>query len=93
MTIGGVTPSKKVFSYGDYITISGEMFEVVEDAVSTAQGRVQLFLNKRIRRAIQAGTAVEYKNPYSEMRRTDDTNQLTVQPVVANGSFQFREAF
>ncbi|KJH75629.1 hypothetical protein IMW75_13655 [Pseudomonas gregormendelii] len=93
LTIGGVTPSKKVFAYGDYITIAGEMFEVVEDAVSTAQGRVQVFLNKRIRRSLPAGAVVEYKNPYSEMRRVDDTNQLTVQPVVANGSFQFREAF
>jgi hypothetical protein len=93
MTLGGVTPSQKVFSFGDYISIAGEMFEVVSDAVSSAQGRVQVFLNKRIRRAIAAGAAVEYQNPYSEMRRADDTNQLTIQPVVANGSFQFREAF
>lgn len=89
----GVTASRKVFSMGDYITINGEMFEVVDDATSTSGGRVQLNLNKRIRKAIPAGTAVEYRNPYSEMRRMDDTNQLTVQRVVSNGSFQFREAF
>ncbi|MOA64076.1 hypothetical protein D3C78_1900140 [compost metagenome] len=65
------------------------MFEVVDDATSDAQGRV----NKRVRRAIVAGAAVEHRNPYSEMRRVDDTNQLTIQPVVANGSFQFRETF
>ncbi|MNP36877.1 hypothetical protein D3C76_1302950 [compost metagenome] len=50
-------------------------------------------MNKRVRRAIVAGAAVEHRNPYSEMRRVDDTNQLTIQPVVANGSFQFRETF
>ncbi|MFK9079598.1 hypothetical protein [Pseudomonas sp. WJP1] len=93
MILGGVTPNQKVFSFGDYISIAGEMFEVVDDAASNVQGRVQVFLNKRIRRAITPGAAVEYRNPYSEMRRVDDTNQLTVQPVVANGSFQFREAF
>ncbi|WP_434134360.1 hypothetical protein JQR88_10825 [Pseudomonas luteola] len=93
MLLQGVTASRKVFSVGDYITVNGEMFEVVDDAVSTSGGRVQLNLNKRIRKAIPAGTAVEYRNPYSEMRRMDDTNQLTVQRVVSNGSFQFREAF
>lgn len=93
MLLQGVTASRKVFSMGDYITINGEMFEVVDDATSTSGGRVQLNLNKRIRKAIPAGTAVEYRNPYSEMRRMDDTNQLTVQRVVSNGSFQFREAF
>jgi hypothetical protein len=89
----GVTASRKVFSMGDYITINGEMFEVVDDAASTSGGRVQLNLNKRIRKAVPAGTAVEYRNPYSEMRRMDDTNQLNVQRVVSSGSFQFREAF
>ncbi|MCF5712455.1 MULTISPECIES: hypothetical protein [Pseudomonas syringae group] len=93
MIIGGVTPSTKVFSTGDYITVGGEMFEVVQDASSTAQGRVQVSLNKRIRRALTAGTPVEYRNPYSEMRRVVDTHQVVIQPVVSNSTLQFREAF
>lgn len=93
MRLGGVTPSKKVFSMGDYITISGEMFEVVDDATSAANGQVVVNLNKRIRKAIAAGAAVEYKAPYAEMRRTSDTHALTVRPVVANGALEFREAF
>lgn len=93
MLLEGVTASRKVFRLGDYITINGEMFEVVDDATSTSGGRVQLSLNKRIRKTIAAGAAVEYRNPYSEMRRMDDTNQLTLQAIVSNGSFQFREAF
>ncbi|MNJ25712.1 hypothetical protein D3C77_201660 [compost metagenome] len=93
MRLGGVTPSKKVFSMGDYITISGEMFEVVDDATSAANGQVVVNLNKRIRKTIAAGAAVEYKAPYAEMRRTSDTHALTVRPVVANGALEFREAF
>lgn len=93
LTIGGVTASKKVFSTGDYISVAGEMFEVTDDATSTAQGQVLVNLNKRIRKALVVGAAVEYKNPYAEMRRTDDSNSLTIQPIVANGTLQLREAF
>ncbi|WP_282352847.1 hypothetical protein [Pseudomonas sp. PS01303] len=93
MTIGGVTASRKVFSYGDYISINGEMFEIVDDASSNAQGRVQVTLNKRIRKALLAGAAVEYRNPFAEMRRTDDNHSFTIQPLVANGTLQLREAF
>ena len=48
---------------------------------------------KRIRRAIAAGTAVEYRNPYAVMRRADDTHQISIQPIVANANLAFREAF
>lgn len=93
MTIGGVTASAKVFSMGDYISVAGEMFEVVDDATSNGQGQVLVNLNKRIRKTLSAGAAVEYKNPFAEMRRTDDSNSLTIQPIVANGTLQLREAF
>lgn len=93
MTIGGVTASKKVFSIGDYISVAGEMFEVVDDATSSAQGQVVVNLNKRIRKALPPGAAVEYKNPIAQMRRTDDSNSMTIQPIVANGTLQLREAF
>lgn len=93
MRLGGVTPSKKVFSMGDYITIAGEMFEVVDDATSAANGQVVVNLNKRIRKTITAGAAVEYKVPYAEMRRTGDSHSFTVRPLVSNGSLEFREAF
>lgn len=93
MTIGAVTPSTRVFSLGDYISVNGELFEVVDDAVSNAQGQVVVSLNKRIRKALTVGSLVEYRNPYSEMRRTDDTNSFTIQPMVASGTIQLREAF
>lgn len=93
MIIGGVTPSARVFSLGDYLTVEGEMFEVVQDANANAQGEVTVTLNKRIRRTLKTGTAVEYRNPYSEMRRLEDSHQVAIQPIVSNCTLQFREAF
>lgn len=93
MVIGGAPANAAVFAEGDYITIAGEMFEVTDPASANAQGRVTVLLNKRIRKTLTAGTAVEYLNPYSEMRMTTDTWAMSIKPVIANGSYQFREAF
>lgn len=93
MQLQGMQASRQVFSRGDLITISGEMFEVVENALSDDTGKTLIAVNKRIRKVIPAGSAVEYKNPYCEMRRMDDTNEWTTQPVVSNSTLQFREAF
>lgn len=93
MILAGATPSSAIFSSGDYITVAGEMFEVTDPAASSAQGQVTVSLNKRIRKTLVAGAAVEYLNPYSEMRMTSDTWSMSVRPVVSNGSYQFREAF
>lgn len=93
MVLTGATPSAAIFSAGDYITIAGEMFEVTDPVSANAQGRVTVTLNKRIRKTLTPGAAVEYLNPYSEMRMTSDTWSMSVKPVIANGSYQFREAF
>ncbi|WP_434577533.1 hypothetical protein [Pseudomonas sp. Z1-6] len=93
MVLAGATPSTAIFAAGDYITIAGEMFEVTDGVSSNAQGGLTVALNKRIRKALTPGAAVEYLNPYSEMRMTSDTWSMSVKPVIANGSYQFREAF
>lgn len=93
MVLTGATPSTAIFAAGDYITIAGEMFEVTDAVSSNAQGGLTVALNKRIRKALTPGAAVEYLNPYSEMRMTSDTWSMSVRPVIANGSYQFREAF
>jgi hypothetical protein len=93
MLLAGAVPNAAIFSVGDYIAIAGEMFEVTDPATSNAQGNVTVLLNKRIRKALTAGAAVEYLNPYSEMRMTTDTWAMSVKPVIANGSYEFREAF
>ncbi|MFV7430999.1 hypothetical protein ACNPNU_05020 [Pseudomonas shirazica] len=91
--VGGATPNAPMFSFGDYLTIAGEMFEVVRPVVANAQGQALVQVNKRIRRTLAVGAAIEYLNPYSEMRMTQDTWNMTVRQAVANGSYQFREAF
>ena len=91
--VSGAIASSIIFAIGDYFSVAGEMFEVVEPAVSNAQGLATVMVNKRIRKALVAGTAVEYLNPYSEMRMTQDTWNMTVRPVVSTGTYQFREAF
>ncbi len=93
MVVGGATPNAVIFRVGDYVTVAGEMFEVTDIATSNALGQATLALNKRIRKTLSAGATVEYLNPYSEMRMTSDTWAMSVKPVVANGSYQFREAF
>ncbi|KKI25655.1 hypothetical protein APX70_02966 [Pseudomonas syringae pv. maculicola] len=61
--------------------------------LASGQGQATVLLNKRIRKTLAPGAAVEYMNPYSEMRMTSDTWAMTRRPVVANGSYSFREAF
>jgi len=93
MQLQGMTGSKRVFSQGDYLTVAGEMFEVVQDASSDSAGKATIYVNKPIRQTLAAGASVEYRTPYSEMRRMDNTNSSSVQPLVASLSLQFREAF
>lgn len=91
--ISGATPSTAIFKVGDYLTVAGEMFEVTDAVSSNASGQATVLLNKRIRKKLTPGAAIEYRTPYSEMRMTSDTWSMSVRPVVANGSYQFREAF
>lgn len=93
MQIGGATPGGQIFAPGDYLTVSGEMFEVVRAAVADARGQAPVLLNKRIRRTLVPGAAIEYLNPYCEMRMTQDTWAMEVRQAVSSGSYQFREAF
>ena len=93
ITLSGLQGGLQVFSQGDYITVGGVMHEVVEDVVSSSGGTAVLPLNRRLRSALVVGTAVEYRNPYSIMRLAEDSYTLSVKPVVAELSFECREAF
>ncbi|HDS0930174.1 TPA: hypothetical protein QDZ23_004904 [Pseudomonas putida] len=93
MQVAGAAPGAQVFAPGDYLTVAGEMFEVVRPVTANAQGQAVAPLNKRIRRTLAPGAAIEYLNPYSEMRMTQDTWAMNVRQVVSSGSYQFREAF
>nr|WP_312623058.1 hypothetical protein [Pseudomonas juntendi] len=93
ITLSGLQGSRRVFSQGDYITIDGVMHEVVEDVVSSSGGTAVLPLNRRLRAALVSGTPVEYRNPYSIMRLSEDSYTLSVRPVVAELTIECREAF
>lgn len=93
ITLSGLQGGRRVFSQGDYITIGGVMHEVVEDVVSNAQGVAVLPLNRRLRAALISGAPVEYQNPYSIMRLSEDSYTLSVRPVVAELTLECREAF
>jgi len=88
----GITKSGIVFREGDYITILGQLYEVTAD-VTAASGTAVIPVNKRVRSNIPAGTPIEYRNPYCEMRLTSDTFSLNIQPVISSGSIELREAF
>lgn len=93
MQIKGVTPGVKAFSFGDYITVGDQLFEIIQDATADSSGNVTVQLNKRIRVTIPANVAVEYRNPYAVMRRAESSNQIVSQPIVSNATLGFREAF
>lgn len=93
ITVAGAAANTSIFAVGDYLTVAGEMFEVVEPVTSNAQGQALVSVNKRIRKSFTVGAPVEYLNPYAECRMTQDTWNMTVRPVVSSGSYQFREAF
>lgn len=92
INVSGLTASGVVFREGDYITISGQMYEVVED-VTASGGSALVTVNKRIRSNIPAGTPIEYQNPYCEMRLTNDRHSVDIQAVISSGSLDMREAF
>jgi len=92
INVSGLTASGVVFREGDYITIAGQLYEVVEDAIS-AGTTAMVTVNKRIRSTIAPGTPIEYQNPYCEMRLVDDSFSVNIQPIIGSSSLEFREAF
>ncbi|MCG6540163.1 hypothetical protein MCB86_08750 [Pseudomonas sp. KSR10] len=88
----GISVNGRAFSAGDYITIGGQLFEVVEDAIASG-GSALVRVNKRIRSTIAPGTPVEYKNPYCEMRLSNDSFSVDMQQMSAGSAIEMREAF
>lgn len=88
----GITVAGRAFSAGDYITISGQMFEVVEDATASG-GSALVRVNKRVRSTIAPGTPIEYRNPYCEMRLANDSFSVDMEQMSAGSAIELREAF
>lgn len=91
--LSGMHTNIQVFTIGDYITVAGEMFEVVEGVRSSGDGKATVQLNKRIRSNITPGAPIEYRRPYSVMRLSEDSYSIMRQPLVSNATISCREAF
>ncbi|MGJ8518012.1 hypothetical protein [Carnimonas bestiolae] len=91
--IKGLPSNKDVFKRGDYVSVNGELFEILEDIRSGNNGTATLPINRRIRANIAAGQPVEYYRPVCEMRCTSDVYDLQRKPVISSLTIGFREAF
>ncbi|MDF3917526.1 hypothetical protein P3W43_01510 [Salinicola salarius] len=87
------TPSITVLRAGDYITVADQMFQMVEDVVSDADGNALLPLNMWIRSSPDSAAPVEYQSPYCVMRLASSTNPIKRQVGRAGITIQAREAF
>ena len=91
--VNGINAGASAFDAGDYITIEGQLFEVVEPVTATGTGAATIQVNKRLRANMVPGTAVEYLEPYCTMRRDDESYRLSVAPISSSTSISLREAF
>ena len=92
LRLGGITPGLG-FREGDYITVGGELLEVVEPVVADQAGEALVQVNRRLRLAHAAGTLVEYRNPYCVMRLAESRNPVSRRPMQSSVTLKFREAF
>ncbi|MGJ8525168.1 hypothetical protein LMG33818_000876 [Halomonadaceae bacterium LMG 33818] len=93
LVVTGLPKSKACFQAGDYVSVNGEMFEILEDIASGNDGTANLPLNRRLRANIASGQPVEYFRPASEMRLTTDQYSINRQPIISSTTITFREAF
>lgn len=92
LRLGGITPGMG-FREGDYITVGGELLEVVEPVLADLAGEALVQVNRRLRLAHAAGTPVEYRNPYCVMRLAESRNPVSRRPMQSSVTLKFREAF
>lgn len=92
LRLGGITPGMG-FREGDYITVGGELLEVVEPVLADLAGEALVQINRRLRLAHAIGTPVEYRNPYCVMRLSDPRYAASRRPMQSSMTLKFREAF
>lgn len=87
------TPSKTVLRRGDYITVSGQLLEVLEDVTSNAEGQAVITIAPWLRVPPANGTAINYQAPYAVMRLTEEGAESSYQGIIGSASLSCREAF
>jgi hypothetical protein len=89
----GWKPSTKVLAAGDYITINDQLLEVLQDVTSNTQGNATISVSPWLRLPPSDGTEINYTKPYAVMRLTSDEQGMSIEPLIAGGTLDCREAF
>lgn len=90
----GWTPSVKVLSRGDYITINDELKFVTADVMSSTDGGAVIPIAPMIRQSPANGASIEVANPYGVFRVSNDQNGVQRKPAFDNGfTLNLIEAF
>lgn len=90
----GWTPSVKVLSKGDYITIGGELKLVTADVTSNASGVATVPFGPQLRNSPADNLVIEVSNPYGIFRLEKNENGVKRSPAFNNDiTLNFVEAF
>lgn len=94
LATNGWTPSVKVLSRGDYITVNNEMKMVLTDVNSNASGVATIPIGPQLRQSPPSGVAIEVTRPYGIFRLAQDENGTSrTSGINSNFSLSFVEAF
>lgn len=90
----GWTPSTKVLSKGDYITIADELKLVTGDVTSNASGAATVPFGPQLRNSPSDDLVIEVSNPYGIFRLEKNENGVKRSPAFNNDiTLNFVEAF
>lgn len=90
----GWTPSVKVLSRGDYITVNDELKMVTADITSNASGAATILFGPQLRNSPGDNSVIEVANPYGIFRLQQGKNGVKRSPAFNNDfTLNFVEAF
>jgi hypothetical protein len=90
----GWTPSTKVLSKGDYITIADELKLVTADVTSNASGAATVPFGPQLRNSPSDDLVIEVSNPYGIFRLEKNENGVKRSPAFNNDiTLNFVEVF
>lgn len=90
----GWTPSVKVLSRGDYVTVNDEMKMILRDVTSNASGQANLPIGPMLRQSPPDNLVIEVANPYAIFRLEKNENGVKRSPAFNNDiTLNFVESF
>lgn len=89
----GWSANATVLRRGDYITVSDQLLEVLQDVASNDLGQAIIPVAPWLRVPPANGAAINYRSPYAVMRLTEDGAESSYQGIIGSASLSCREAF